>query len=216
MTFSRSSLVFILGRLTVRMESLLLFSKTVLRNLLTAWSNFFVCLSTSTYLSCWKFAHIQPVPKKDECSNPSNYRPIALISCLSEAFETILNKKIMKYLSGHNRLSDCQHGFRKGRSTGDLLPLPTESWSSSFRDFGETFAVGLDISKAFDRVWHKSLISKLFSYGYYPSLCTFISSFLSDPSIAAVVDGPCSSPKTINSGVPKDSVLSPTLSIIHQ
>ena len=120
----------------------------------------------------------------------------------------------MRHLSAHNLLSHYQYGFRKGRSTGDLLAFPTESWSSSFRDFGETFAVGLDISKAFDRVWHKSLIFKLPSYGLYPSLCTFISSFLSNRSIAALVDGHYSSPKTINSGVPQGSVLSPILFLL--
>ena len=45
----------------------------------------------------------------------------------------------------------------------------------------------------------------------YPSLCNFISSFLSHHSIAAVVDDHCSSPKSINSGVHHGSVLSPTL-----
>ena len=64
----------------------------------------------------------------------------------------IFNKKIMKYLLAHNLLSDCQYGFQKGQSTGDLLAFLTESWSSSFRDFGEIFAVGLDTSKAFNRV----------------------------------------------------------------
>ena len=113
---------------------------------------FQLCLSTSTFPSCWKFAYIQPVPKKGDRSNPSNYRPIALISCLSKVFESILNKKILKHLSLHNLLSDRQYGFRQGRSTGDLLAFLTKSWSSSFRDFGETFAVALDISKAFDRV----------------------------------------------------------------
>ena len=81
----------------------------------------------------------------------------------------------MRHPSAHNLLSDRQYGFRKGRSTDDLLVFLTESCSSSFRDFDETFAVGLDISKAFDRVWHKSLISKLPSYGFYPSLCDSLS-----------------------------------------
>ncbi len=98
-----------------------------------------------------------------------------------------------------------------GRSTGDLLSLLTDSWLSSLSRFGETLSLSLDISKAFDRVWHKSLFSKLPSFGFYPSLCSFISSFFSGRSISAVVDGHCSSPKPINSGVPQSSVLSPTL-----
>ena len=128
----------------------------------------------------------------------SNNHSIALIFCLSKAFESVLNKKIMMHPSAHNLLSDCQYGFR------------TESWSSSFRDFGENFADGLDISKAFNRVLLESLMSKLPSYGFYPFICTFFSNFLSDSSIAAVVDGHCSSPKTINSG----SVLSSTLFLL--
>ncbi len=117
---------------------------------------FRLCLSTSTFPSCWQYAYIQPVPKKGDRSNPSNYRPIALLSCLSEAFETILNKWFLKHLSSFNLLSDCQCGFHKKRSTGNLLAFLTNSWSSSLSCFGETFAVASDISKAFDRVWHKS------------------------------------------------------------
>ncbi len=99
---------------------------------------------------------------------------------------------------------------------GDLLACLTDSWSSSLNRFGKTFAVALDISKAFDRVWHKALLSMLPSYGFYPALCSFLSSFLSGRSIAAVVDGSCSTNKPINSGVPQGSVLSPTLPIFHQ
>ena len=44
MMFSRPSLALILERLVVRMESFLLFSKSVLPKLLTAWSNSFVCV----------------------------------------------------------------------------------------------------------------------------------------------------------------------------
>ncbi len=157
---------------------------------------------------------MQPVPKKGDGCNPSKYRPIALISCLSKAFETILNRKFLKHLSSFNLLSDHQYGFRKGCSTGDLLAFLTDSWSSPFSRFGETFAVALDISKAFDRVWHKALLSKLPSYRFYSALCSFVSSFLSGRSIAAVVDGHCSTPKPINNGVPQGSVLSPNLFLL--
>ena len=72
----------------------------VLRNCASVPSHTFSTLSsTSTFPSYWKFAYIQPVPKKGERSNPSNYRPIALISCLSKVFESIINKKILKHLS---------------------------------------------------------------------------------------------------------------------
>ncbi len=118
---------------------------------------------------------------------------------------------MLKHLSLHNLLSDHQYGFREGHSTGDLLSFLIKSWSPCFRDFCETFVVSLDITKAFDRVWYKALISNLPSYGFYPSLCNFISSFLSESSIAAVVNSDCSSPKSINSDVPQGSVLSPIL-----
>ncbi len=55
-------------------------------------------------------------------------------------------------------------------------------------------------------------ISKLSSYGFYPSLCNFISSFLSDRPIAVAVDSHSS--KSINSGVPQGSVLSPILFLL--
>ncbi len=96
-------------------------------------------------------------------------------------------KKIRKHLSDHHLISDHQYGFRKWRSTGDLLAFLTESWSFSLRDFGETLPVAFDIWKSFDKVWHKSLVSKLPSHCLNPSLCTFLVSFLSDYSIATVI-----------------------------
>ncbi len=174
---------------------------------------FRLCLSISIFSSCWKYAYVQPVPKKGDRFKPSNYRSIALHSCLSKGFETILNRKIHKHLSASNLLSDRQYGFRKGRSTGDLAFL-SNSWSSFLSSFGDTFSIVLDMSKAFNRVWHKALLSKRPSYGFYPSRWTFTFSFLSDRSISAVVDGHCSTPKTINSVVPQGSVRSPTLFLL--
>ncbi len=92
---------------------------------------FRLCLSNSTFPSCWKFAYVQPVPKKGDRSDPSSYRSIALISCHSKAFETIFNRKFLKHLSSINLLSHHQYWFRQGRSTGDILAFLTDTWSSS-------------------------------------------------------------------------------------
>ncbi len=51
------------------------------------------------------------------------------------------------------------------------------------------------------------MLSKLPFYGFYPALCSLISSFLSGRSIAAVVDGHYSTSKPINSGVPQEPTL---------
>ncbi len=59
-----------------------------------------------------------------------------------------------------------------------------------------------------------TLLTKLPSFDFYPSLYSFISSFLSGRSISPVEDGQCSSPKPINRGVPQGSILSPTLFIL--
>ncbi len=141
---------------------------------------FRLCLSTST-TPYWKYAYIQPVPKKGDRSNPSSYRSIALLSCLSIAFETILNRKILKPLSTSNLFSDHRYWFRKGRSNGDLLAFLTNSGSFSLSRFGETFVIALDISKAFEGVWHKSFLSKQPSFSFiHLSVLSLLVSFQAD------------------------------------
>jgi len=74
--------------------------------------------------------------------------------------------------------------------------------------------VALDISKAFDRVWHKALLSKCHSIGLGEKFCLWIENFLLNRSIQVLVDGYTSDLFLINSGVPQGCVLSTTLFII--
>ena len=69
-----------------------------------------------------------------------------------KVLETIFNDYFMKHLENNFLSSGHQNGFQSARSTGDLLSYVTSMWSSTLRDFSESFVVALDISKAFDRV----------------------------------------------------------------
>ena len=72
-----------------------------------------------------------------------------------------------KYLEGTELFSDLQYGFRAFRSTAHLLTVLSERIYNSLDVGGETRAIALDISKAFDNVWHAGLLHKLKAYGLY-------------------------------------------------
>ena len=96
---------------------------------------FHLILISCTYPSSWKHALVQPVPKKGDCSNSSNYRLIALTLAVAKVFETLLYSHFIKHLESNNLLSDHQYSFLQARSTGDLLSYLTHALSSSLRNF---------------------------------------------------------------------------------
>ena len=77
---------------------------------------------------------------------------------------------------------------------------------------GATRAAALDISKAFDRVWHTGLLHKLKSYGISGQIFDPISSFISNRRLRVDLDGKSSQEYPVNLGVPQGSILGPTLS----
>ena len=80
---------------------------------------------------------------------------------------------------------------------------------------GTTQAVALDISKAFDKVWHAGLLHKLKSYGISGPIFGLVSSILSNRKVQVVLDGKSSQEYPVNAGVLQAFILGPTLFLLY-
>ena len=176
---------------------------------------FNLCLRESCFPVCWKISSVVPIFKNcGDRSNPGNYRPISLLSVVSKVFEKLINLRLVAYLEKSKLFTDIQYGFRSFRSTADILTVLTDRFYRCLDKGGCSRAIGLDISKAFDRVWHAGLLYKLKAYGICGEIFNIISSFLSDRSLKVVLDGKSSDTFKVNAGVPQGSLLGPTLFLL--
>lgn len=91
----------------------------------------------------WKVSNVVPVHKGGERSDPSNYRPISLLSVISKTMEKHLYGIILDHLIDTDFLSENQWGFRSKLSTGIALLLATNDWFSYLDKSKEVGAVSL-------------------------------------------------------------------------
>ena len=154
-----------------------------------------------TFPATWKRANVQPVHKKDNRQVKTNYRPISLLPIFSKIFEKVLFDGLYDFLRSNNLLSDNQSGFRPGDSTINQLLSITHDIFVSFENQSESRAVFLDISKAFDKVWHDGLLYKLQCSGIDGNLHKLLGSFLSNRFQRVVLNGTNFDWLPLNSGL---------------
>jgi hypothetical protein len=173
------------------------------------------CLSISIFPQIWKGTSIVPIHKKGSVHLCSNYRPIALTSCLSKKFERCIFKHVYNFFLDNNVISVLQSGFKPGDSTAFQLIDIYNIILQAVDNGKEVRAVFCDISKAFDRVWHKGLLAKLHSCGIRGKLLAWFNSYLSNRSQTVVINGVHSDSKPVLAGVPQGSVLGPLLFLVY-
>ena len=103
----------------------------------------------------WKKANVIPIHKKESKSILSNYRPVSLLSVLIKIMERIIFKHLYNHFQDNFLLSMWQSGFRPGFSTVTQLIELYHKFCCAVDNNKDIRVVFLDISKAFDKVWHK-------------------------------------------------------------
>ena len=172
-------------------------------------------LRTCKFPSDWKLARVMPSFKKDDKSSPSNYRPISLLSWVGKVMERVVYKYIYNYIIEHSLLYSYQSGFLPGHSTVYQLLEIYHNICKNIDNRLSSIIVFCDISKAFDRVWHKALLKKLQSYGITGDLLLWLDDYVSDREQKVVVNNECSNFNTVKAGVPQGSVLGPLLFLLY-
>ena len=134
---------------------------------------------------------------------------------VSKVFEKLVNNRIVDHLEKRGLFSDFQYGVRSSRSNADLLTVVSDRIARAFSKSGATQAVALDISKAFNRVWHAGLLHKRKSYGISGQIFGLSSFFHSNRRLRVVLDGKSSQEYPVNAGVPQGSIVGSTLFVLY-
>ena len=129
--------------------------------------------------SSWHQAIVIPLPKPGkDTSDPNNYRPIALTSCICKTMERMVNSRLIYYLEQNHIITEFQSGFRRQRSTMDQLVRLVTWVREGLANGQHVVAVFFDLEKAYDTTWKYGILSDLFNAGLRGHLLIFISRFL--------------------------------------
>ena len=130
------------------------------------------------FAQCLKLAIVVPLHKKSEKTNPTNYRPVSLLTAFSKIIEKIIFKRIHNFIE--SKLIKEQFGFRPKHCTSDLMIFLLEHINSFINTDKYCMVLFFDLAKAFDTLHHGILLKKLQHYGIRGLPLELIKSYLSN------------------------------------
>ena len=163
------------------------------------------------YPAKWTESIIKPIFKAGDEGDPSNYRGIAISSCLSKLFSRILYNRMDKFVCENNILSECQIGFRKSYRTTDHIFTLKSIIDKYLRSKQHVYACFVDLRKAFDTVWRNAMFAKMLKYGINGKLHKVIKSMYSTVEYSVKLSTGLTKSLSSNVGVKQGCILSPLL-----
>ena len=158
--------------------------------------------------------NVVPVHKKGDKQILNNCRPVSLLPICGKVFECLIYNSLFEYLIENDLISPNQSGFKTGDSCTNQLISITHEIHQSFDDGFEVRGVFLDVSEAFNKVWHNGFIYKLNQNGVAGDLLDTLTNFLKDRKQRVVLNGQYSTWTNVEAGVPQGSIFGPLLFLI--
>ena len=144
-----------------------------------------------------------------------NYRPISILHTISKIIEKIVNFQVLEYFNNNSFFTPFQFGFRKKHNTQDANNVMLEFIYKNLNSKSNVILTFLDLKKAFDSVNIDILLRKLKYYGLGSTEMSWFSTYLKDRSQCVRIGDHTSNSLPLKAGVPKGSLLGPTLFNIY-
>ena len=115
------------------MEKLLNFVPRLLLKPLSTYI-YNLCIDKHYFAIAFKQAKVIPLYKSGDNTDPSNYRPISILSVLSKPLEKHINKHISSHLKANQLLHPNQSGFREHHSCHTALTTLVDKWHTNINN----------------------------------------------------------------------------------
>ena len=148
-------------------------------------------LEKEIFLDDWKKINVVQLYKKESTNLIKSYRPISLLPIFSKIFERLIFDSLFNYFMQNKLFTESQSGFISGDScVAQLLSITHEIYKIfDCNPPADTRGIFLNISGAFDKVWHEGLIFKLKTYRRDGVLLTLLINCLEDHKQRVVFNG---------------------------
>jgi hypothetical protein len=158
---------------------------------------------------------VVPIQKVAKTSKAEEFRPVNMLMILEKILESLVKKRVQKFVNLSSILIEEQSGFRENHSCETALVFLLNKWKKLIEEKQTIFSVFLDLKRAFETISRCKLIKVLENYGFGGVVLEWFRDYLTDRTQRTRFNSAISSSRENKLGVPQGSVLGPLLFILY-